>query len=155
MCIVIDPPLFIPMFKTTDPKHTDFIDLKNWIHTGKGKLVYGGEEYQKQLNKLNSILKLIAELRKKGKVVIMDSDAVNDAAEFALQNAASTDFDDAHLIAIISVSKCRLVAVDDPRSHRFIKSKKLYLKNTRLPKLYTGARNKNILTQRNITQCCA
>lgn len=154
MCIVVDPPLFIPMFKNTDPKHADFIDLKNWICTGKGKLVYGGEEYQKQLNKLKCIHKFIAELRKMGKVVIMDNNEVNDAAEFALQKAASTDFDDAHLVAIVSVSKCRLVAVDDSRSHRFIKSKKLYLNSTKLPKLYTGVKNKSILIQRNIVQCC-
>lgn len=154
MCVVIDPPLFIPMFKTTDPKHNDFVDLKNWVHTGKGKFVFGGDEYMKQLKKVGSILGYLKELRKIGKIVNVSSVEVNAAAQFAIQQVGTTDFDDAHLVAIVSVSRCRVVAVDDPRSHRFLKSKKLYLNNVKLPKLYTGAKNRNILSAQNIALCC-
>lgn len=154
MCVVIDPPLFIPIFKTKDPKHNDFVHLMNWIQKGKGKLVFGGDEYMRQLQNVKSILPYLQELRKIRKIVNVNSKLVNAAALFAIQKARTADFDDAHLVGIVSVSGCRVVAIDDPRSHRFLKSAELYSNNAKPPKLYTGANNKGILSAQNLAPCC-
>jgi hypothetical protein len=155
MCVVIDPPLFIPIFKTKDPKHKEFVHLINWVKKeGKGKLVFGGDEYLRQLRKISSILPYLQELRKIHKIINVDSRLVNAAEKFAIKQAKTANFDDAHLVGIVSVSGCRVVAVDDPRCHRFLKSSKLYLNNVKPPKLYTGAKNKNILSAQNLATCC-
>ena len=42
MAVVVDPPLFIPMLKTSDPNHQEYFDIKNWVLNGRAKFVIGG-----------------------------------------------------------------------------------------------------------------
>lgn len=154
MCAVIDPPLFIPIVNSNDQRHADFGILKDWLTTGIGKAVMGGAQYRQELSRVSSVLPFIGELERRGKVVKVDAKKVDEAADFATATAKSADFDDAHLVALVAVSGCRVVCLNDPRAHQFLKDPALYNPRRNLPKLFTGARNQALLTKKYDASCC-
>lgn len=144
--VLVDPPLFIAIFKASDPRHVEFKPVLHWLRTS-GRLVYGGTEYVRQLQKVASVLGFITELDRSGRIRKLNTNEVDSASAFADEVARSKDLDDAFLIGIVSVSGVRVVCVDDPRSHRFLKRRELYMSPVKPPKLYTGSRNQRLLRQ--------
>lgn len=69
MCIVIDPPALIPMFKTADVEHQKFSPVRKWIVEGPGKIIIGGAQYRKELLDVISIIQFVKELERRGKVI--------------------------------------------------------------------------------------
>ena len=140
--------MFVILFKTSDPLHSQFIDVYDWLINKNGVIVYGGTAYKEQLSKVTSVLGVLAELKKSNKIQIVADSAVDDAASYAKSICGSKDFDDEFLVGIVSVSGASVVCVNDPRSHKYIKRKDLYLNNVKRPKIYTGLRTKNLLSQK-------
>jgi hypothetical protein len=154
MCIVADPPTFIPMFKASDPEHTSFVAVRDWVTSGPGKFVLGGKKYKAELLSVRSILHFLTELEKRGKIVRLDESTV-DADETAVKEIEpAADFDDPHLVALIRLTGCRLICVRDPRSHKFLRSARFYATSKDRPKLYTRQKNSSLLSPQNIAICC-
>ena len=154
MCIVVDPPSFIPMFKATDPCHADFKPILEWVTGGPAKFVFGGSQYQAELFAVRSVLPLLLEMEKRGKIVRASSAEVDAEVLVVRDLEPSADFDDPHLVAIVRLTGCRLVCLRDARAHRFVRSSSLYARPNARPKLYTRAAHHRLLCQDNLAPCC-
>jgi hypothetical protein len=154
MCIVVDPPLFVPIFKSTDAEHAQFAPVMKWITDGRGKLVYGGSLYKLELSRVRTAIPLLAELQRRGRIVRVPDADVDAAVKQAKEIEPAQDFDDPHLVAIVRVTGCKLICVRDPRSHRFLRSAIFYGSKAARPKLYTRAKNKHLLCDEHICACC-
>ena len=64
-------------------------------------------------------------------------------------------FDDEHLVAIVGISKCRVVVSLDERADEFLKRADLYPKGVKPPKIYRNARSKKLSgCERHIAEMC-
>lgn len=150
MCIVVDPPTLIPMFKTDDPEHPNFAPVKDWLTTGPGKLVIGGTKFKSELTAVSSMLRLIMEFDKRGKV-LRQKDCDVDADEVIVKGIEpASDFDDPHLVALVRLSGAKLICTRDLRSHKYLRATKFYRTTLERPKLYTRAKNSALLCVENI-----
>jgi hypothetical protein len=56
MCIIIDADTLGLVFNPETKEHKKFKPVLEWINNGKGKIVYGGTKYEKELiNAKNAI----------------------------------------------------------------------------------------------------
>lgn len=154
MCIVIDAPLLVSLFKTSDPNHEKYMPVLNWLVEGSGKLVFGGTTYLNELNAVSSILGVLKELEKVRKVVRISDQLVDAHRDEVKKIAPEKNFDDPHLVAIVRASNCRLICVNDPRSHKYLRAVHLYESSKQRPSLYTREKNKHLLCDGNIAKCC-
>lgn len=150
MCIVIDTNTFSPVFNSSDTHHVEFKPVKRWIIEGKGKIVYGGTEYRKQLRRAVKYFKLFIELKKEAKIVEIDDDAVDQAQKGVEKLINNPKFNDAHIIGIFITSKCLLLCSNDNKADKFIKDKSLYPRKHKLPKIYRDRKHKKLLCDKNI-----
>jgi len=153
MCIVIDMNAMPSVFNPEVKDHPEFYPVKDWIYNGKGKMVYGGKTYSSQLAKLPRYMHLVVSLDRQRKVIKIDKTKVDQAEKVVLTAVRSYKCDDAHIIAIVGVSGCRLVCTKDDKSNVYIKDKRLYPKHTKTPKIYKGLRHAGLLNDRNIVTC--
>lgn len=153
MCIIIDPPLFVPMFKTTDPNHGVYQPVRDWVDSGSGKFVVGGTQYAAEVQKVCSVLMHLVEYERRGKIIRRDRTLVDAEVALVKQIEPSTDFDDPHLVALVRECGCKLICVNDPRSHRYLRATMFYKSPKDRPKLYTRVKNANLLCQTNIPTC--
>lgn len=153
MCIIVDPPLFVPMFKSTDSNHGVYQPVKDWIDKGPGKFVVGGSQYFAELKKVCSVLTHLAEYERRGKIIRRTNTAVDVEVGMVKGIEPSKDFDDPHLVALVRECGCRIICVHDPRSHRYLREPKFYKSLGDRPKLYTRVKNANLLSLGNIPIC--
>lgn len=153
MCIIIDANALGDVFNSNSQLHDEFKAVRDWILNGKGKVVYGGSKYRNELRR-TKYFKLIGQLKRARKAVVVDKEKVN--AEQARIEALLThpDFDDPHLIAIVCVSRCKLICSKDKRAYRFLKDKQFYPKGHDRPKIYSQKSNSDLLTDVNIADIC-
>ena len=153
MCIIIDTNTFIPVFDSTCSKHDEFKPVLDWIINGKGKIIYGGTTYHKELLRAVKIRKIFSILKSKSnKVVVVDQMLVDNEERRIHNLIPDKDFDDPHLAAIVSVSKCQLICSDDTRSIKYVTRPDIYPKGISTPKYYTGNRNANLLSDEYIDE---
>ncbi|MDQ1350585.1 MAG: hypothetical protein QG657_887 [Acidobacteriota bacterium] len=154
MCIIIDTNVFGDVFNKESKSHLKFEPVINWILKGKGKIVYGGTKYKKELGTAKKYFKLLLEFEKMNKVVRVDDEKV-DAREIEIKKEnRRRNFNDEHIIAIVIVSGCVLVCTDDKKAMPFIKDPAFYPKHCKRPKIYSEKCNKNLLTDCNIAPIC-
>jgi len=154
MCLVIDTCCLAQVFCPANVCHSEFKPILNWITNGKGRIIYGGTKYKKELKKARQIFKLLLELRKVRKVIELDTCEV-DLKEKEIKNKESNPkFNDPHLVAIVIVSGCRVICTLDKNSEEFIKNKKFYPKRFARPKIYSKLKNKNLICSKNVTKIC-
>lgn len=153
MAIIVDANCLTRVFDPTNSEHDEFEPVLNWIVKGKGKLIYGGSTYLKELSKLTKIHKIINILKNtRKKVEIIDLQDVDTEEKRIKAIIPDKDFDDPHIAAIVSVSKCRLLCTQDTRSEKYILNKEIYPKDVKPPKFYKGKHNAKILCDTNIPQ---
>ena len=154
MCIVIDINAIPSVFKCEANDHPEFRPVREWIIDGKGKMVYGGTKYKEELSKLKHYHNFIAELSRKGKIVMIDENKVDEEQQKIIQRTSNRKFNDPHLVAIIVASGCRLLCTNDKKLVPFIKDKKLYGNHASRPSIYSNSKNSRLLNDRNIADCC-
>jgi hypothetical protein len=150
MCIIIDINTLSCVFDNSCSEHPEFKPVKNWIIDGEGFVVYGGKKYIDELKITKKYLAVFIELKKKRKVIEIDSSIVDTYQKIIESKIQHRDFDDPHIVAIISASKCRLVCSKDLRSFPFLKRKELYPKGVKTPMIYSKQKNINLLCSQNI-----
>ncbi|MFA7347827.1 MAG: hypothetical protein WCZ86_08720 [Desulfurivibrionaceae bacterium] len=154
MCIILDTCAFSSVFDPTSSEHAEFKPLLTWLTQGKGKLVYGGTKYKSELANAIKFLKIFGHFNRAGKLVEVDDETV-DLFEKEISSVINEKAcNDPHLIAIVIVSKCRLICSSDKRSYKYLKQSRLYPKGVRAPKLYTKSKNSGLLSDKNFAKIC-
>lgn len=152
MCIIVDTCCLAPVFDVECKDHPNFKSVLDWIVNGKGKFLYGGTTYEKELK--HRFASLLKEFTKVGKARALPKDDV-DAYEKALKTkVADKDFDDPHLIAMVAVSGCKLICTTEKRAVPYLKNQKLYPQHIEPPKLYSSSVNKNLLCDQHMADIC-
>jgi hypothetical protein len=155
MCIVVDPPVFVPMFKENDVEHATFVAVRNWVRHGPGKFVIGGSKYQSELANVSSVIPVLSEYERMGKICRRDESHVDNMVALVKFIESSSGFDDEHLVALVRLTGCRLVCLRDAKARKFLKMRKLYAKKQKVPKLYTKAQHASeLLVSANLAPCC-
>lgn len=150
MCIVCDINVLPDVFSSTE---NDFTPIRDWIIKGKrGKFVYGGSSYLKELEKIGTYLRILKLLGDQNKTVVLDENSV-DAIEMEIKKEIDQKCDDPHIVAILAVSSCKLICSKDKKSYKFIKGSNFYSQGYH-PKIYSKKSNSNLLVSRNISKCC-
>lgn len=154
MCVIIDTCTISIVFNSSSAEHKEFLPILEWVTQGCGKMVYGGKKYKDELAKLGKYLKIISQLKKAGKVIEVPEKLVNSKEKKVSELAPEKDFDDPHIVAIVIATGCRVVCTKDTRSIKYLKDSKFYNAPIKKPKVYTGLRNKDLLTKKHIVAIC-
>ncbi len=154
MCIVIDINTISCVFNEENSCHDEFEPVENWILKRNGKIVYGGRKYQDELRKMPNYLRLFRDLSNKGKVVPLNDDEVDIYEEEVKLKVNNPKCNDPHIIAIIAVSKCKVLCSIDIESYKYIDKPELYPKGVKPPKFYSRKSCKNLLVDDNIIERC-
>lgn len=150
MCVVVDTCALHKVFRQDDGP---FLPVQEWLRHGKGKLVLGGSTYERELKAAAKYIHIIAELKRAGKVVVVDRGVVDATEKCIRQLEPNKDFDDPHLVAIVNVSRCRIVCTDDARADRFLRQARFY-KNCKRPAIYRRRSHAHLLCNKNIVGAC-
>lgn len=150
MCIIIDTCAISIVFNPANKEHSDFKPVLDWLVTGNGKIVLGGKTYTKELFRLKKYFAILAELSKINKTISLDNKAVDQCEAEILKKKKHRTFDDAHLVAMVNESGCRIVCTRDDKANPHLKDKSLYVNGRKKPSLYTSKRNNNLLTDQYI-----
>lgn len=145
MGIVIDINTIPPVFDCGNKMHKEFKPVYKWILRGKGKMVYGGMTYKNEIAKMVKFRRLILQLENANKVDFVSDNAVDTRERMLKSKLVNKNFNDAHIIAIVIISHCRLVCSVDKKSYVFLKDKSLYPKGFERPRIYRGKSNANLL----------
>jgi predicted nucleic acid-binding protein len=157
MCIIIDTNVFADVFSKESANHSDFEPVLNWIRKGHGKIVYGGTKYKNELNqskKYVTIFRLFSDARR----VVPISNNLVDEKENELrlkipEKDLITKFNDPHIVAIVIVSKCKIVCTLDIGLSELLKISN-YPEGVDIPLIYSNKSNRDILNHNNIAECC-
>jgi hypothetical protein len=138
MCLVIDANCFSLVFGR---KHTGFTPVMDWIDGGKGRMIYGGKKYFQELKDWK-MLGVVKELRTARKAVHVSDTQVDSIADALKLKVHKADFDDEHILALVIVSRCRVVCTNDKRAMPYLKDRALFAVYAGLqrPKIFTGDR---------------
>lgn len=136
MCVLIDECVMSKVFNSEDVEHGPFRKLRAWIIDGAGSIVYGGSTYKRQLG-TGRYLELFAKLRTAQRAFVIDGNKVDERERLLKKLIPEKDFDDAHIVAIIGLSKCCLLATTDKRQRPYFRRKDLYPSGVKIPKVYT------------------
>ena len=154
MCLVIDSDCIARVFDNENAEHPSFIPVLNWILKGRGSIIYGGKKYKKELRSAARYLKIIQELERQGKVVKLPDGEIDSVAQKLKRKVRRRDFNDEHLVAIVSVARCVVVCTRDQRAVHYLKMKDLYPKGVKVPKVYKGLRQKKLCRNEHIVGRC-
>jgi hypothetical protein len=121
--------------------------LELLLYGNGGGLIYGGEKYAKEVDFTSpTYLPLLVELERKGRMREICGHCVNRvSADLKRKIPDDPDFDDEHILALVIISKCRVVCTEEKRGLPFLKRSDLYPKGSRPPKIYGSKRNADIL----------
>jgi predicted nucleic acid-binding protein len=147
MLILIDTCCFHCVFDTGCTSHTDFAPVLAHVLTGKSRLVSGGTKYKLELSKQEKYLRVMTELARSGRVVVFRDNDVDRTALELKGKVPDADFDDEHLVALVIVSKCRLVCTNDKRADEYLKDRgrRMYPKGLKKPAIYRYQAHRSLL----------
>jgi len=154
MCVVIDVCAIPAVFDTSNADHIELKPIYDWIRAGKGKMVYGGTTYTKELKRLPTFQAIIAAYEHAGKVYIVDKQSVDDVEKEIIGKIANPSFNDYHLAAILRVSKSRILCSKNSGHFVHIRNSVLYPQKMKKPYVYRNSRDIAILSQRDVVRCC-
>jgi hypothetical protein len=145
MPIIIDTNTISKVFNEQNGEHDKFRPVYQWIENGNGKFVYGGSKYRSELEKMESYMKLFKLYKDKRKAIEIDKDKVDERERLIKEEKLNGNFNDQHLVAIVIVSRCKLICTCDLKAIPFIRDPNLYPNGCARPKFYTGPQNHKLL----------
>jgi len=150
--IVLDTNSYSSVFDSKSSDHSDFRSVLQWVlDQRQACFVYGGTKYKSELKKMISYYNIVNQLKKTGKFVEIDEKMIDDNAKLLKNICPDKAFNDEHVVAIVNVSGCKLVCTKDKESIPYIKTKDFY-SDKKTPKIYSSAKNKKLLSKRNIVE---
>lgn len=154
MCVILDANTWHSVLGESSKDHCDFVALHNWIYKGQGRIVYGGTKYKEELSKAEKYLWMFIELGKIKKTVKICDNEVDQKQEEVENMLQNSNFDDAHIVAIVIISGCRLICSKNKRHIPFFKNKDLYPEKFGQVKIYNRQSHSKLLSDRSIMQIC-
>lgn len=143
--LIIDTNALAPIFDKSNVRHPDYRPVLEYLVRDRGIVAIGGSKYLAELSRLPRILAYLLELRRAGQIRDYDVREV-DAEEARIANLAPPpSCDDQHLIALVSVSRARVVATDDRRADAYLRDRSLYRPGVRRPSIYRSASHLRLL----------
>lgn len=117
-------------------------------------MVYGGRKYRNELSRLKKYYPALEEMRRSGLVHEVDDERVDEVEKQIIKKTLQTKFNDHAIVAIVIVSRCKLICSNDKKSFPFIREKSLYPAGCKPPSIYAGLRNRGLLYQKHILKKC-
>ena len=165
MCTVIDADTFSYFCNQDSKKYRDFQPVRDWIENGNRKIVYGGTDYQNHLNNHGKFLGYLTEQDRGGKTERLDDTEVDRVTNAIRTKYTRTDFDDHHIVAIVLISRCKLVCSMDnglrnlidecySNSGRATIEHQLRIGGLRKPSIYSGVGGASTLHRRTSSNNC-
>jgi hypothetical protein len=153
MCLVIDADCLSRVFNPRNKEHPQFIPVYKWVRFGSGRAIYGGTKYMEQLRRMPNMLDVLVELQTQRRVQVVSRGCVDAIATDIKTRVKDKALDDEHLIAIVIVSRCRIVCTDDKPAMRFIKRKALYKKyKVERPSIYLHVKHDFMCCDKNVVK---
>jgi hypothetical protein len=153
MCLIIDTNVFHSVFSQDAKEYDHFGPVRNWLSTGTGKMVYGGDKYSRELRG-GKFIAVLSELGRKGRLVKIPSASVNKYAAQLKIKVPEAAFDDEHLVAIVAVSKCCVICTRDKKAFPYLKRRELYPKGVKPPKIYQYKSNAGLCSKSHVVEVC-
>jgi hypothetical protein len=150
MCLVVDTCSFPVVFHH---KAERFLPIQKWIFKGKGKLIYGGTTFAKEIRGKRTA-DLLAQLKKAGKAVQLPMADVDAMEREIKAKEPAKDFNDPHLLAMIVVSKCCVVCTDEKKAVPYLKRRDLYPEGAKLPKIYRNKKHADLCCDDHLVKVC-
>ena len=113
MCTVIDADTFLYFCNPDSEMYRDFQPVRDWIENSSCKIVYGGTDYQNHLDKYRRFLGHLTEQDRKGKTEHLNDDEVDRVTNAIKGDFSGIDFNDHHIVALVLISRCKLVCSID------------------------------------------
>lgn len=156
MCIIVDTNAIAQVFDPSNKQHNEYRPVRDWLNSAKNaKFVYGGTKYKSELRRLVRFLPLITELERAGRTVHLDDRKVDAQEKRIRRQVDDPRFNDPHLAAMVCVSGCRLICSNDHEAFPFLRKREIYSKSQcGTPKVYSRAKNRSLLSKKNIAKCC-
>lgn len=149
MCIVVD----VNCLKETVMRDIKYLPIMEWFENcKKASLVMGGTKFENELKKMPSVLNYIIQNKNAQKIRVsyIKNEILDEEQKRIESLKLGADFDDPHLVALLKVSGCRLIATQDKRATAFVKHPVIFPKNK--PKIYSSEQNRDLLIDKNIVK---
>jgi len=148
MCLVIDANCFGSVFNQTSKRHKNFAPVWRWIYEGRGRMIYGGTKYNKELQDCK-MLGVVSELSKKRKTVHIANAIVDSIAAALKAKFPEPEFNDEHIVALVIASRCRVVCTDDKPAMTYLRRMDVFAHydGIQRPKIFRGHKN-------HVKMCC-
>jgi hypothetical protein len=144
--------------------YSDFQPVRDWIENNNCKIIYGGTDYKNHLNNHKRFLGHLTEQDRKGKTKHLNDDEVDRVTDTLKGNYTRADFDDHHIVAIVLISRCKIVCsldiglknlIDECYgSGRTTIKRQLRIGDLRKPKIYRGRGSASTLRRRTSSDNC-
>ena len=164
MCTAIDADTFSYFCNSDSALYSDFQPVRDWIENTNCKIVYGGSDYKNHLDKHRKFLGYLTEQERKGKTEHLDNEEVDRVTDVLKRNYTREDFNDHHIVAIVLVSRCKLVCSIDRglknlidkcySSGRTTIKHQLRIMNVRKPHIYSGISSAPTIRSRTSSDNC-
>ncbi len=165
MCTVIDANTFSYFCNPDSARYSDFQPVRDWIENSSCKIVYGGTDYENHLKNHQRFLGHLTEQGRKGKIEHLNDDEVDCVTDAIKGNYTRADFDDHHIVAIVLISRCKLVCSRDSglinlidacysSSGRYTIKHQLRIRNFKKPSIYSGRGSATTIRRRTFCDNC-
>lgn len=139
--IIIDTNCLSNVFDKESNSFEDFAPLNDWIYSGCGQVIYGGTKYLDEIKKYYGLFK---ELKKINKAKYIDNLKVDEKEIWVKSQIQHQNFDDQHIVALLIISKCKLICSLDKRAYPYFKHKEFFSKKNK-PRIYSSKKNEKLL----------
>lgn len=154
MCMVIDANTIPCVFSKDNQTHSDFQPLLRWLLYGKAKMSLGGKLFTKEImEKQSSYVPFLMELKKVNKIHFINNEQIVAKEDEIKKIETSSDFDDSHIIALLIISRAKILCSNDARLFKFVKKIRKYDSSAEAPRIYTTIKHephKELLCDDNI-----
>lgn len=145
--LLIDTNVIGAVFDRNNAQHENFRPILDFIIRRRGIMVSGGTRYLGEISRIKNVVALLGELERRGQVRVQSMSAVDDEERRITLLAPPPSCDDQHLIAIISVSRARVIASNDQRADRYLKDRSLYVGGVKRPSIYRRTSHRRLLNR--------
>ena len=146
MCLIIDTCAIHSVFDKKSESHKDFRPILDWLTLKNGKLIVGGTKYNNEFHRsTKKYLNILAELKRNNKIIKLPTSEVDREQARVQELEPAQEFDDPHLIAIVRVSKCKLLCTHEERGMKYLTRADLYRPAATRPKIYKRREHERLL----------
>ena len=99
-------------------------------------------------------LTVVGNYERQNRLVKLPKERVDSLMHEIKRKHVHKDFDDPHLVAMVIISKCRVVCTNDDRAVPFLTDKRLYPRRFKLPHIFKNEGSASLCCNENIVPVC-